>query len=191
MENKYTKVSINIKRLRKQHNMTQKKLAELLNVTPATVSKWEVGANYPADHLTEIADIFHVTVDDLLGIKFTSSNIRENIFEHIETFSVPNRDGVFADLVKDNMSGNYLMYLYDFHYGAIKLLVHYSPFKNSTPKLFKGEFLSMSDSFIRMYRDELDASGMCDISPDERALIEEIEFGFDDIEDMHKRLEIE
>ncbi len=191
MENKYTKVSINIKRLRKQHNMTQKKLAELLNVTPATVSKWEVGANYPADHLTEIADIFNVTVDDLLGKKFTSSNIRENIFEHIETFSVPNRDGVFADLVKDNMSGNYLMYLYDFHYGAIKLLVHYSPSKNSTPKLFKDEFLSMSDSFIRMYRDKLDASGMCDISPDERALIEEMEFGFDGIADMHKRLGID
>ena len=191
MENKYTKVSINIKRLRKQHNMTQKKLAELLNVTPATVSKWEVGSNYPADHLPEIADIFDVTVDDLLGKKITSPSSRENIFEHIETFSIPNRDGVFADLVKDNMSENYLMYLYDFHYDAIKLLVHYSPFKNYTPKLFKDEFLSMSDDFIRLYRDKLDASGMCEVSSDERAIIEEIEFGFDDIEDMHKRLGID
>ncbi len=191
MENKYSKIALNIKRLRKQHKMTQKRLAELLNVTPATVSKWEVGTNYPADHLTEIAEIFNVTVDDLLGKKINQSTAPTDLFEHIETFCLPNRDGVFADLVKDNMSRNYLIYLYDFHYDAIKLLVHYCPFENYTAQLFKEEFLSMSDSFLRLYRDKLDASGMCDVSPEERAVIEYTEKGFDDIEDMHKRLGID
>ena len=45
--------------LRKQHNMTQKDLAELLLVTDKAVSKWERGINFP-DLMTleKIAEVF-------------------------------------------------------------------------------------------------------------------------------------
>ncbi len=53
--------------LRKQQNMSQKELAEKLCVTPAAVSKWEHGQNYPdITMISVIADIFQVSCDDLL-----------------------------------------------------------------------------------------------------------------------------
>ncbi len=53
--------------LRKQKNMSQKELAAQLNVTPAAVSKWEHGQNYPdITMISSIAEIFEVSCDDLL-----------------------------------------------------------------------------------------------------------------------------
>ena len=54
--------------LRKQKNMTQKELAELLNVTNKAVSKWECGKNFPDLVLLHpLADILGTSVSDLLG----------------------------------------------------------------------------------------------------------------------------
>ena len=53
--------------LRKQKNMSQKELASQLNVTPAAVSKWEHGQNYPdITMISSIAEFFEVSCDDLL-----------------------------------------------------------------------------------------------------------------------------
>ena len=59
-----------ILQLRKQKNMTQKELADLLSVTDKAVSKWERGLNFP-DLLTmeKIAQIFDTSVVELLGIE--------------------------------------------------------------------------------------------------------------------------
>ena len=59
-----------ILQLRKQNNMTQKELADLLSVTDKAVSKWERGLNFP-DLLTmeKIAQIFDTSVVELLGIE--------------------------------------------------------------------------------------------------------------------------
>ena len=60
----------NIKRLRKNADMTQEELAELLCVLVQTVSRQENSVNYPdLVMLPEIAAIFHVTTDYLLGVK--------------------------------------------------------------------------------------------------------------------------
>ena len=40
-------IAENIKRLRKQHNLSQEQLAEKLNVSRQSVSKWESGLAYP------------------------------------------------------------------------------------------------------------------------------------------------
>ena len=48
--------------------MTQKELAEQINVTDKAVSKWENGEGCPdISLLPMIADIFEVTLDELLG----------------------------------------------------------------------------------------------------------------------------
>jgi len=53
--------------LRKKYNMTQKELAEKLNVSDKAVSRWETGKNYPdIEVLKMIADIFNTTIDDVL-----------------------------------------------------------------------------------------------------------------------------
>ncbi len=61
-------IGANIARLRREHNMKQDELAEMLDVTPQAVSKWENGASMPdIALLPKLANIFGVTIDDLFG----------------------------------------------------------------------------------------------------------------------------
>lgn len=54
--------------LRKQKNLTQEQIAERLNISSQAVSKWENDLACPDIMLLkEIAEIFGVTVDELLG----------------------------------------------------------------------------------------------------------------------------
>ncbi len=57
----------NLTRLRKSANMTQLELAEKLNYSDKSVSKWEQGNGIPDVRiLIQIADLFGVTLDDLV-----------------------------------------------------------------------------------------------------------------------------
>ncbi len=60
-------VGKNITRLRKLSNMTQLELAEKLNYSDKSVSKWEQGNGIPDVRiLVRLADLFNVSVDDLV-----------------------------------------------------------------------------------------------------------------------------
>ncbi len=62
------KVGRKISALRKENNMTQMALAEKLNISYQAVSNWERGNSMPdIVKLPELASLFHVTIDDLLG----------------------------------------------------------------------------------------------------------------------------
>lgn len=57
----------NIKKLRKEKNVTQEKMAEVLGVSSQSVSRWELGICYPdLELLPAIANYFGVTIDTLL-----------------------------------------------------------------------------------------------------------------------------
>ena len=61
------KLEEKIIKLRKRNAWSQEELAEKLDVTRQTVSKWELGQTTPdADKLTKMATIFNVTANDLL-----------------------------------------------------------------------------------------------------------------------------
>lgn len=58
--------------LRKEKQMTQEQIADVFNVTPQAISRWETGASYPdISLLPAISAYFETTVDELLGIKKT------------------------------------------------------------------------------------------------------------------------
>ena len=58
----------NIRNFRYRANMSQASLAEILLVTPQAVSKWERGIALPdIELLIPLADIFSVSLDELLG----------------------------------------------------------------------------------------------------------------------------
>ncbi len=62
------KVGKRIAYYRKEHGMTQKDLAKLLNISYQAVSKWEAGNSLPTvEMLYDIANILNVTVDWLLN----------------------------------------------------------------------------------------------------------------------------
>lgn len=57
----------NIQFYRKQKNMTQEDLAELMNVSRQTVSKWESDTAFPeTDKLITLSDYFGCTLDELI-----------------------------------------------------------------------------------------------------------------------------
>ena len=59
-----------IKQLRKDNNMTQEDLAEKLNVSRQTISKWETNITIPdADNIVAISKLFNITTDELLDYK--------------------------------------------------------------------------------------------------------------------------
>lgn len=69
-------LSANINKLRKEHSMTQEQLAEALGVTFASVSKWERGAATPELNLiVEMADLFGVSFDALVGFEVQNSSV--------------------------------------------------------------------------------------------------------------------
>ena len=57
-----------IAELRIDNGLKQKQLAEILNVSPGTVSNYENEVYYPdVEKIVQLADLFHVTTDYLLG----------------------------------------------------------------------------------------------------------------------------
>lgn len=63
-----------LRALRKEKGFSQEGLAELLNVSRQSVSKWESGQTYPEiDKLIILSEIFHVTLDYLVNDKNTMS----------------------------------------------------------------------------------------------------------------------
>ena len=69
----------NIKNLRKQKGYSQETLANQLNVVRQTISKWETGQSVPdADMLENIANIFEVSVGELLGNTILENENTEN-----------------------------------------------------------------------------------------------------------------
>jgi len=79
MEDVKSIVAKNITELRLLNNMTQMELAQQLNYSDKTISKWERGESSPdITVLVKIADIFGVTLDYLVR----AENIEEGVKEH-------------------------------------------------------------------------------------------------------------
>ena len=64
--------------LRKANKMSQEKLADLLDVTRQSVSKWESGQTYPEmDKLLAMCKIFKCSLDDLTNDEVTDIKVGE------------------------------------------------------------------------------------------------------------------
>jgi transcriptional regulator with XRE-family HTH domain len=75
-----------IKKLRKEHNLTQEKLAEKLHVTFQAVSKWENGTGLPdISQVVPLAKVFGVNTDVLFGAYVTIDNEKEIVMETTNT----------------------------------------------------------------------------------------------------------
>ena len=58
-----------IKSLRREANMTQENLAELLSISPQAVSRWETDMAMPDISLiAPLCNLFNISADELLGI---------------------------------------------------------------------------------------------------------------------------
>lgn len=67
-------VSDRIKALRERRNLTQSELAKQLGITRSSVNAWEQGISVPStQYVVELATIFRVSTDYLLGVDATAS----------------------------------------------------------------------------------------------------------------------
>lgn len=90
------KIGEKIKELRKAQDITQEKLAAYLNISYQAVSKWENGTALPDITLIpRIANFFHITADELLGMKETEETEELREFEKI--YRENNRLGKMLD----------------------------------------------------------------------------------------------
>lgn len=81
----------NLKKIRKEHNLSQEQLAEKLGVSRQSVSKWESNQAYPEmDKVTKLCQMFNLNIDDLFNqdIKEVSNNkqSKNNINKYIDDF---------------------------------------------------------------------------------------------------------
>lgn len=73
-----------IKELRKEEKLTQEELAEKLQVTRRTVSRWETGSNMPdLDILIEMADFFQVDLREILDGERKSEKMDKELKETV------------------------------------------------------------------------------------------------------------
>ena len=84
-------LSENIKKIRKENNLSQEQLAEKLGVSRQSVSKWESGQAYPEmDKVLQICDLFSLNMDELM--KSDLKEVREmkqsraNINKYVDDF---------------------------------------------------------------------------------------------------------
>lgn len=83
----------NLKRQRKEMDLTQEQLSDILGVSFQSVSKWERGEGYPdMELLPVIAEYFGITVDELMGMKeICSQTEADKILEAVGENSVNGR----------------------------------------------------------------------------------------------------
>ena len=82
------KIGSFLKELRKEKGITQEQLAERINVSGRTVSRWETGSNMPdISLLIEIAEFFEVSIPEIINGERKSETMKEEVREVAEKLS--------------------------------------------------------------------------------------------------------
>ena len=79
------KIGIFLKELRKERNLTQEQLAEIMNVSGRTVSRWETGSNMPdLSILVELADYYEVDIREIINGERKSEKMEKDLKDTLE-----------------------------------------------------------------------------------------------------------
>lgn len=90
-----------IKDIREDHDISQEKMADILNVKRACYSLWELGINFiPLDHLIDFADYYDLSIDYCLGL--SNDRLRKNNLKGFDITKIGN--GLKALRISNNMS---------------------------------------------------------------------------------------
>lgn len=120
-------IAENILRLRHGKKMTQEQLANFIGVTKASVSKWETGQSMPdIIILPQLAALFDVTVDELLG--YVPQLSREQIQKLYQKFAADFAGSPFEEVLSQTqkyVKKYYSCYPFLFHI-CILWLNHYT-----------------------------------------------------------------
>lgn len=100
-----TKIGKLLYKLRKEKDMTQQQLAECMNISDKTVSKWERGLGCPdVSLLSELSNIFNVDLSEMLSGQLIKNDILGGSVKRIKIYVCPNCGNVIMALTDTSMS---------------------------------------------------------------------------------------
>ena len=98
-ENMNNRFSENLKKIRKDNNLSQEQLADEIGVSRQAISKWESAAAYPEmDKIIILCDKFNLNIDDLLH-----KDIREAKGEEESKKKINNYINGFLNFITDSI----------------------------------------------------------------------------------------
>ena len=110
------KIGCFIKELRKEKGITQEQLAEILNISGRTVSRWETGNNMPdISLLVEISEFFEVSVTEIINGERKSEKMNEQVRETAEAlteYANTEKEMIIKDVRKLSLLGTGAIIMY-------------------------------------------------------------------------------
>ena len=81
-----------IRELRRSKDLTQEQLADYLNISYQSVSKWETGTTLPdLSYIIPLSRLFEISTDELLGYEQSKEDLLKN--EYSDAYEATWRDG--------------------------------------------------------------------------------------------------
>lgn len=107
-----------LKELRKEKNITQEQLAEQLNVSGRTVSRWETGNNMPdISLLVEISELYDVSIPEIINGERKSENMNEEVKEvakSMSDYALAEKEGIIKEIRNLSLIGLFALIVYYF-----------------------------------------------------------------------------
>lgn len=133
----------NLKRLRKEKDLTQENLADFLGVAYQTVSKWERGENYPdITTLISISLFFNISIDDLLGVDKVQKEQKINeylkLYDDMKIKDLSLTFSKFQEAVKEFP-------------GDFRILIRYMELLYEVKGFVQGEYKDISKEIASIY----------------------------------------
>lgn len=149
-----------IKTLRKQHNLTQENLAEMLGVSYQAISRWENNITSPdISTLPILANIFDVTVDYLLDVNISKNeDIINKIYDEYYSLSINNKIDECEKLLEKGIK----LYPYAFKLKNELLNIYYIKTIYSKEKnYYQNKLINLANNIIeKCYIDDYRYSAM-------------------------------
>ena len=105
-----------LKELRKEKDITQEQLAEALNVSGRTVSRWETGRNMPdISILVDIADYYDISIPEIISGERKSEIMNEEerkIAETMSGYATTEKEKIFKEMKIQSIMGVCALVLY-------------------------------------------------------------------------------
>jgi len=127
------KIGSFFKMLRKEKGLTQEQLAEQLNVSSRTVSRWETGSNMPdISLLVQIAEFYDVSIPEIIDGERKSENMNEEVKDALQKIAE------YDEMLKNKEANSTkIAYCVTFSICAITILIQM--YLNGQTSLIAGE----------------------------------------------------
>ena len=106
-----------LKELRKEKNVTQEQLAEQLNVSGRTVSRWETGNNMPdISLLVEISELYEVSIPEIINGERKSENMNKEevkeVAKSMSDYALAEKEGIIKEIRNLSLVGLVALIVY-------------------------------------------------------------------------------